>query len=65
MSKLMVTCYRYGLPSIFFTFAPDDIHGVLNLRLSIPEQFTPVFQLLIKVSSTPFDKERRILWIFQ
>ena len=43
MSKLMATYYRYGLPSIFFTFAPDDIYGVLNLRLSTPQQFNTGF----------------------
>jgi hypothetical protein len=26
----------YGTPSIFFTFAPDDINGCLNLRMALP-----------------------------
>jgi hypothetical protein len=26
----------YGIPSIFFTFAPDDINGCLNLRMALP-----------------------------
>jgi len=28
--------YFYGMPSFFFTYSPDDIHGVLNIRLSVP-----------------------------
>ena len=28
----------YGLPSIFYTFALDDTHGTLNIRLGIPQQ---------------------------
>ena len=27
-----------GMPSFFFTYSPDDIHGVLNLRLSIGQK---------------------------
>lgn len=26
----------YGTPSIFFTFAPNDINGCLNLRMALP-----------------------------
>ena len=26
----------FGCPSVFFTFAPDDIHSVLTLRMSCP-----------------------------
>ena len=28
----------YGCPSISFTFAPDDVHSVLTLRISCPTQ---------------------------
>ena len=28
----------YGLPTIFFTYAPDDVNGILNLRLSLPQK---------------------------
>ena len=30
--------YNLGMPSVFITFSPDDIHGVLNLRLSLPQK---------------------------
>lgn len=29
--------YFYGMPTFFFTYSPDDIHGVLNIRFSIPQ----------------------------
>ena len=29
--------YMYGMPSIFFTYAPDDINGILNLRMAFPQ----------------------------
>ena len=38
MSHLYAMVYHFGIPSVFFTFAPDDIHGVLNLRLSLPQK---------------------------
>lgn len=38
MRNLIAMRYFYGMPSFFFTFAPDDIHGVLNLRLSIGQK---------------------------
>lgn len=38
MINLYSMVYFYGMPSVFFTFAPDDINGVLNLRLSIPQK---------------------------
>ena len=38
MINLYAMIYYYGMPSIFFTFAPDDVHGLLNLRLSIPQK---------------------------
>lgn len=38
MINLYSRVYYYGLPSIFFTHAPDDIHGLLNLRLSLPQK---------------------------
>ena len=36
MPKLLAMTYYFALPSIFLTFAPDDVHGVQNLRLSLP-----------------------------
>jgi hypothetical protein len=36
MPKLLALNYYVCLPSVFLTFAPDDVHGVLNLRLSLP-----------------------------
>lgn len=38
MSHLFAMRYHFGLPSGFFTFSADDIHGVLNLRLSLPQK---------------------------
>ena len=40
MSKLLANCNYYGLPSIFLTFAPDDVHRVLKNRLSMPQHST-------------------------
>ena len=37
MGHLYAMCYHFGLPSAFHTFSLDDIHGVLNLRLSMPQ----------------------------
>ena len=36
MPKLLAMTYYFALPSIFLTFVPDDVHGVQNLRLSLP-----------------------------
>lgn len=30
--------YMFGLPSVFFTYAPDDVNGTLNIRLSLPQK---------------------------
>ena len=30
--------YMFKLPSIFFTYATDDVNGTLNLRLSLPKK---------------------------
>lgn len=30
-------CYMHGLPSVFLTYTPDDINGVLNLRLTLSQ----------------------------
>ena len=38
MRNLIAMRYFFGMPSFFFTFAPDDIHGVLNLWLSIGQK---------------------------
>ncbi len=35
--------YFFGMPSIFLTYSPDDIHGVLNLRLSIGQESNEQF----------------------
>jgi hypothetical protein len=37
ISNLIAMCYMYGLPSVFLTYAPDDINGVLNLRLTLSQ----------------------------
>ena len=37
MSHLYAMVYHFGVPSVFFTFAPDDVHGVLNLRMTLPQ----------------------------
>ena len=29
----------FGCPSVFFTFAPDDIHSALTLRMSCPTKY--------------------------
>lgn len=36
ITKLYALTFRYGVPSIFLTIAPDDIHNILVLRLCIP-----------------------------
>ena len=36
ISTIISMVQFYGCPSIFFTFAPDDIHSVLTLRMSCP-----------------------------
>jgi Helitron helicase-like domain at N-terminus len=38
ISTLMSMVQFYGCPSIFFTFAPDDIHSILTLRMCCPTQ---------------------------
>jgi len=35
MAHLYAMVYHYGVPSVFFTFAPDDVHGILNMRMAI------------------------------
>jgi hypothetical protein len=35
--NLIAMRYMYGMPSIFFTYAPDDINGILNLRMPFPK----------------------------
>jgi hypothetical protein len=37
ISNLIAMRYMYGMPSIFFTYAPDDINGILNLRMAFPQ----------------------------
>ena len=43
MPKLLALTYFFDLPSIFLTFAPDDAHGTLNLRLSLPSSSNQSF----------------------
>jgi len=43
MPKLLSLRGCFGLPSVFLTFAPDDTHGVLNLRLSLPSTSNQTF----------------------
>ena len=38
LSNLIAMRYMYGLPTIFFTYAPDDVNGILNFRLSLPQK---------------------------
>ena len=38
LMNLIAMQYMFGLPSIFFTYAPDDVNGILNLRLSLPQK---------------------------
>ena len=38
ISTLMSMVQFYGCPSIFFTFAPEDIHSILTLRMCCPTQ---------------------------
>jgi len=37
MGHLYAMVYHFGVPSIFFTFAPDDVHGILNMCLALPQ----------------------------
>ena len=43
MPKLLALTYYFVLPSLFLTFAPDDVHGALNLRFSLPATSNQVF----------------------
>ena len=36
--NLVAMRYFYGMPCIFITYAPDDIHSVLNIKLSIGQK---------------------------
>lgn len=36
ISTLTSMVQFYGCPSVFFTFAPDDIHSILTLRMCCP-----------------------------
>lgn len=38
IKNLMAMRYMYGMPSIFFTYAPDYVYGKLNLRMSISQK---------------------------
>jgi hypothetical protein len=38
ISTLMSMVQFYGCPSIFFSFAPDDVHSILTLRMCCPTQ---------------------------
>lgn len=35
--NLIAMCYMYGFPSVFLTYAPDDINGILNLRMALSQ----------------------------
>lgn len=37
MSQLYALVYHFGMPSIYFTFSPDDTFSTLNIRLSFPQ----------------------------
>jgi hypothetical protein len=37
MQNLMAMRYMYGMPSIFFTYAPDYVYGKLHIRMSITQ----------------------------
>lgn len=43
MRNLVAMRYYFGMPSFFFTYSPDDINGVLNIRLSIGQQSNEKF----------------------
>jgi hypothetical protein len=38
MSRLYAMVYHLGMPSIYFTFSPDDTFNTLNIRLSYPQR---------------------------
>jgi hypothetical protein len=38
MTKLYALTQRFGIPSVFLTISPDDVHNVLGIRLSYPVQ---------------------------
>ena len=38
MRFLYAMCGHMGLLSFMLTFAPDDVYGALNIRLSMPQQ---------------------------
>ena len=44
---LVAMRYFYGMPSFFFTYSPDDINGVLNIKLSLPQTNNQEFQLMV------------------
>ena len=38
MSHLYALVYHFGMPTVYFTFSPDDTFSTLNIRLSYPQQ---------------------------
>ena len=38
MSHLYALVYHFGMPSIYFTFSPDDTFSTMNIRLSYPQK---------------------------
>lgn len=38
MSRLYAMVYHFGMPSLYFTFSPDDTFNTLNIRLCYPQQ---------------------------
>ena len=38
MSHLYALVYHFGMPTVYFTFSPDDTYSTLNIRLSYPQE---------------------------
>ncbi|EPZ36432.1 DNA helicase PIF1, ATP-dependent domain-containing protein [Rozella allomycis CSF55] len=50
MSQLYALVFRFGLPSVFFTFAPDDVHNPLAIRLCLPNNDNYSFPAIDKIN---------------
>ena len=54
--NLVAMRYFYGMLSIFFTFAPDDIHGLLHIRLSFNHKSNEEFPAIDTVLAQAIQK---------
>ena len=63
IETMMSMVQFFGSPSIFFTFAPDDIHSILTLGMSCPtrignKKFPAVGFGIEKITRNPYEINR-------